>query len=469
MKLFSQQLELRAVRSMAVSSPGDKVASVTMTDATSISSLLLSSVDESFFHYEPAKAAYKRLMSVAQRRSKIISFEDLIEDPAINEEFRDVLGQYKKAPVISVDRATTLLASLDEYRQTRSLYYMAKNVLETLKKSEVNVGELLDTVTNQLTAARSRDSMTDQIQTIGHDANAVDELLDEALSTEDDQLLLTGIKEFDDRNGGITAEGVWLIAATTSGGKSVARMNLCKNLYLLNNVSVCTVSLEMNSKKETHRLLSNLTRIPFWKFKKKRLSDADRELCRKKWKAFHLHGKKCKARYSILCPTRGVTIQQLLMLVKPYKFKVLAIDYIGLLEGVDGKDQWQVLSSITRICKIFSSENKCLVILLAQLDSDDDRVRYSKGIMEHVDSCWIWNYSKQEQRDLRTIPVVQKKARDQELFPFDLAEQFNIMTISNPDEERAPEEHDDTTADSPTRKHADNPLSDDEPVTYDVG
>jgi len=439
MKLYSQSLELRAIRSIAVSN-GEN-STLTVTEATSISSIILASVDDSFFHYEPCKAAFKRLMLISKRRSKLMAFEDLVEDPALNEEYRDILREYTKPAVVSEAKARDLVESLDKYRKTRTMYFMAKEILDTLKEPEVDVDALLETATNKITIARSNEAMSDSILTVGKDANAL-ELIEDALSVEDETLLLTGFREYDERNGGLPDEGVMLMAATTSGGKSVTRMNMMKNMYLLNNVDVGTVSLEMNAKKETRRLLSSLTGIPFWKFTKKRLSDAERKQCHIEWRKFHKHGKTNKCRYSLLCPTRSLSIQQLLMLMKPYGFKVLAIDYISLLAGLEGQDQWKVLSEITRECKVFSAENHCLVVLLAQLDSDDDRIRYSKGILEHCDNSWIWNYSKQEQRDMRLLPIQQKKARDQELFPFDLMERFDIMTVANLGDKLPDQQHD---------------------------
>ncbi len=432
MKLYSQQLELRAIKSMAVANGDGKLE---VNKATMVSSLLMASMDETFFHYEPTKAAYKRLMTVSQKRSRIISYADLLEDPALNEEYRDILREYNKKPVKATKGAEDLIEKLDEYRITRAMYGMAKTVIETLKEPEVDIHALLEQTTNALGKARSRESMADLILTVGKDSNAEGlDLVEKALSPETEKQLKTGMKEFDEKNGGLPSEGVLLLASTTSGGKSVTRMNLVSNIYKLNKVDVATVSLEMNAVKETRRHLSHLTRIPFWKYVKKRLSTDEKKASRKAWRRFHKFGVENNCRYSLMCPTRSLSIQSLLLLMKPYNFKVIAIDYIGLLEGVDGADQWKMLSAVTRECKIFSAENKCLVILLAQLDSDDDRIRYSKGILEHVDNCIIWNYSKQEQRDLKILPMVQKKARDQELFNFDQREHFEIMTVMNPDD-----------------------------------
>lgn len=446
-----------------------KAAKLAVNERTLISSFLMASVDESFFHYEPSKAAYLRLVNVSKKRSRIIAYPDLLEDPALNEEYRDILREYNKKPVQSKRGAEDLLEQLDKYRMTRALYFMARDTIETLKLPEVDIDKLLDETTNKLSLARSKESMADLIQTIGKDANALD-LVEQAMSPEADLQLKTGWKEFDERSGGLPSEGVFLMAATTSGGKSVTRMNLMKNIYLLNSVDVATISLEMNAVKETRRLLSNLTRIPFWKYSKKRLTEDEKNVSRKAWRRFHKHGKKNDCRYSIMAPTRSLSIQSLLLLMKPYNFKVIAIDYISLLEGVDGNDQWKALSAVTRECKVFSAENKCLIILLAQLDSDDDRIRYSKGILEHVDNAIIWNYSKPEQRDLKVLPMQQKKARDGELYNFDMKEAFEIMTVLNPDD-ASPSVEQDISGNNSSRSTGDEDVDplEDQPIDYEVG
>jgi hypothetical protein len=126
-----------------------------------------------------------------------------------------------------------------------------------------------------------------------------------------------------------------------------------------------------------------------------------------------------------------VTIDQLLMLVKPFGFQVIGIDYASLLDTSGEKDQWKALGEIARRAKIFATSNKCLVVLLCQLDSADDHIRYSQALLEHADVAWIWNYSKPEQRETKVIPIQQKKVRDGELYNFDLQEEFEIMTVSN--------------------------------------
>ncbi len=445
MKLYSQALELKAIRTIAVKNGLQNDESASTALATSgpamASAMLLSSIDQSFFQYEPCKAAYNRLVKVAEKRSRILDYTDLLEDPSLDEEFRDILRDDKKKAAKTEADALELVSQLDRYRVMRVAYEASKAVVEKLKDTKVDPDELINFMAGKVSEARSRENLQDKILNIGADGNAYS-LIDKVLDPTTERLYKTGYHEYDTRNGGMVTEGVWILAGTTSGGKSVLRMNIMDYMYYHNNLDCLTVSLEMNAEKEARRLSSSRSGVPLWKIAKGVLSEKERKLIKDEWKKFYRHGKKNNCRYSLFCPTRGLTIGQLLLLIKPFKFKVVAIDYVSLLEGVDEKDQWKTLSSIVRQCKIFSAENHCLVILLAQLDSDDDRIRYSKGMLEHADACWKWNYSRPEQRELKEIPIQQAKARDQELFNFPLKEQFEIMRVTNPDNVQAESESD---------------------------
>lgn len=435
MKLFSSALELKAIRTMAVSNgvQEDQAATSLRADERALaSSLLLSTMNDSYFQYGPCKAAFRRLKKVAEKRSRVLDYDDLLEDSSLDEEFRDILREDKKKPAKTLQQAKDLLDQLDDYRKLRVAYSCAKDITEKLKETKVDPSEILNLMAGKLSEARARENLQDKIVTFGKGGD-VEGLLQEVLDPTDEPLLATGFDEFDNRNGGLPAEGVFILAGTTSGGKSVIRMNLCEYMYYKNNLDVLSVSLEMNEKKEARRLASSLSRVPLWKFIKKALSKDDRKAVKRAWRDFYEHGEKNNCRYSLFCPTRSLSSRDLFTLLGPYKYKVVAIDYVGLLEGVDEKDQWKTLSAIVRQAKIYSSENHCLVIVLAQLDSEDDRIRYSKGMLEHADACWTWNYSRPEQRELKEIPMQQKKARDQELFPFVLKEEFEIMRVSNPD------------------------------------
>lgn len=424
MKLYSQSLEEIAIRSIC-DAPNEEVKAS-----------LLASLDESYFQSEPCVAAFNRVFSIAKKRSTILSFTELVEDPALNEEFRDILKESSSKVCKTIKRANSLLEKLRDYRKTRIMYYMAKAILDDLKKPQVEVEDLLNKATVQLTDARSTNGVEKSILTIGHKGNAVD-LVDEALSVEDEVFLQTGFADVDERHGGLPSEGVALLAATTSGGKSTVLMNLLMNIYKLNKVSVNNVSLEMNERKLTRRMLSRMTGIPYWKFTKKALNPQERKQAKDAWLKFHRFGEKYECQFGMYCPVHAVSDTQLFTLLRPYGYRVIGLDYVSLLDGVDEDNQARVLSAIVRHAKIFSAETKSLVIILVQLDSVDNRIRYSRGMLEHSDVAWAWNYSKPEVRDTKIIPVQVLKARDQELGTFELEESFEIMTVKNEGNKRS--------------------------------
>jgi replicative DNA helicase len=428
MKLFNLKAECTAIVSMAVESHNKN-----KKYASEISEYLIATLDLSYFHYDPVKDGVARLLHIAKTRGVIISYDELLTDPGFSEEFREILSEVQERPVKTMERAEYLVQILDKYRKARSLYNSAKYVIETLKGNSVDVEHLLDEVSETITDARvSREQR--QIHILGRDDNATDLLLQSALYADAPFLLKTGYEEYDVRNGGLIGEGVVLLAGTTSGGKSVLRMNLLTNLYRLNKIDVGTISLEMNKEKETWRLLSSLTQIPYWKFVQQRLSVNEKAECKQALHKFKRFGERNNCRYVMYCPDESLTMSRALMIMKPYALKVLAIDYISLLEGVDVDQQAKAMKSAVREAKIFSNRNRCLVIILVQLDSDEDRIRYSRGMLEDADVCLSFNYSKPEDRERKLIPVSQSKGRDQGIMEFELKETFETMTIDNPDD-----------------------------------
>ena len=428
MLLFSQETELRCIRTLTHRKIPDKIRST-----------LLGQLNADFFHYPPAIAAFERIDTLARKRFELVDYEDLVEDPVLNEDFRDILRDTDVNAVKSKKSVSRMVDRLDEYRKIRIVYNTANDALDKIESDELDINSLLDAIGVNLTKARRILGEEDQFVNIGQNNNA-DDLVHEVLHAIADQMIKTGFTKYDATNGGLPDEGVMIIAATTSGGKTAVLMNLMVNLYLLSNKRVCRISLEMGDKQEMQRVLSRLSGVPFWKIKQNKLSPKEKQTIQKAYEKFKKHGKKNDCVFATVSPTRSLRIDDAFRMIKPFGYDIIGIDYVSLLDGVDDDNQWKVLSGIVRDCKIFSRETKCLVIVLCQLDDESDKLRYSKGMKEHADVMWSWNYSKKEQRELKIIPVNVDKARDGELFGFDLAESFDKMTVDNLD--GAPEGYD---------------------------
>jgi replicative DNA helicase len=400
------------------------------------------------------------LFNVARKRTIILGYTELLEDQALNEEYREILKDTEVPICKSASRAHRLIKSLDDYRKVRLAYEMSKSTIEALKKSEVDVDQLLDSLTSSITQARTRASEESFVFNVRDNG---DDLAAAALDVTDEIFLKTSFSTLDNKAGGLPSEGVMLMAATTSGGKSTVLMNLLSNLYYENKISVANCSLEMNEKKLTRRMMSSLSGIPYWKFNKKQLTKEERRAAKRAMRKLREFGEEHDIDYGIICPREGKNITQLLTVLKPYGYKVIGIDYVSLLEGVDEKDQWRVLSAILRQCKIYSEANHCLIIVLAQLSLDDDtKIRYSGGMLEHADVAVTWSYFKPEVRETKRIPVRVMKYRDAELFTFELEEQFEVMTVLDKSSEDGAQEQDGKATEEVD-------LSDSPEVDYDAG
>lgn len=427
MQLYAKKAEVRAIK--------------TLTDTSiKISKRLefLGHLKEDHFNLGPTKAAYRRLSKVAQKKATLLDWEDLLEDPALEESIRDELHAFRKAASCESSRRRRLcLDLLENYRKKRSLYGIAKFSLEALDEEAIDIDEVLDSVGSKLGQTRRDLANEETILNIGRNSN-IDATLDEMLDGTGEKMLKTGFRDYDDVNGGLPSSGLMILAATTSGGKSVLSMNLLKNMLQENDdCDVFRVSLEMTDIQELKRLSSNLTGIPFWKIKQNKLNKGEKRTIRE---AVHKYTKELQTKsgknkkgnqYSFVAPKRSMTISDVLNMARPFGHKVLCIDYISLLEGVDDDNQWRMLSAIARESKIYATETDTLIVLLAQLDADSNNLRYSRGMKEHCDILWFWNYASEEQRETHVLPIKTGKARDGELVNFDLDERYDIMSVFN--------------------------------------
>lgn len=420
--LYDQDSEIRCIK--------------TLTDESipaGIRSTLLGKLASDHFYNAPTLAAFNRIDTLAKKRFEIVDLNSLTADPVIDEDLRDILKSQvrKEKSCKNKKQINNLLDVLERYRKIRAVYGIAKDSFAELEKSEVDIDSLLNKVTEAVSRANASLAEDQFFLNFGvNDSSAG--IVDAVINRKVSPRIKTGYVEYDKRNGGLPEHGVFIISATTSGGKSVLAMNLAVRLYRKGKKSVCRISLEMDEEQETRRMASHLTKIPFNKFKENKLSMADKANVKKAFEEFSAWGLKHGIAYTTISPTRAVTINDVFRMIKAFSYQIVMIDYIGLLAGMDSESQWFQLSEVAAVSKRFSREGgKCLVVILAQLDDTTDKLRYSKGIKEHADTMWQWNYTKPEQRDVRILPIRVEKDRDGEVFNFDLAERYDIMSAEN--------------------------------------
>lgn len=396
-------------------------------------SLWLGQLNADMFHTPVCKQAFERIAAVAKKRFKIITFKALLEDARFDEDMRDVLNRTKEKPCAKKSQWEDTLHTLEEFRKIRTVQDGVFAALEQFDGNKVDIDEVIEELTLSITRANSSKQDDVFLLNFGKNGNN-DDIIDAICRNETAPRITTGYTEYDKKNGGFPDNGVIILAGTTSGGKSTIAMNICRHMYFENNLSTLRVTLEMQELQETQRLMSHLTGIPLKRFSQAKLTEEDKRKVRRAKKRMDDHGKKHGITYTTHSPRGPMTMDDCLRIAKPFGYKVIVIDYVGLLDDESGDDQWKSLMDAARVAKNFTRETGTLVILLAQLDDEKEKLRYSKGMKEHADVLWQWNYTRPEHREMRMIPVDVSKDRDGELMRFELAERFDIMSAFNPDD-----------------------------------
>lgn len=400
---------------------------------------VLGKLDQSLFNAPATLAAFRRIQTLAQKRQRVPIWDDLIDDPSFDADVRAELEESDRDPIRSKKRLTTVIERLDKYRKLRELLQITETSIAYFdREDKLDPDELADNISNKLAHVRKKHSTEQKIWNMGVKSNT-SKFIKNTLNKGKEKQLRTGFKEYDERNGGLPDSGVFILAGTTSGGKSVVANNLLYNLVTNNRrLTGVKITLEMTAEQELKRIMSMVTGIPFWRIKQNKLSAAEKESIVRKMAKFNKKIKKRKCQMSWVSPEGSMSIDDILNMCKPFGYNVIILDYISLLEGVDDDNQWRMLSAIARKAKVYATETKTLFVILCQLDGKTNQLRYSQGVKEHADVMWAWNYTDEEQRALKVLPIKVVKARDGELFNLDLSEHFEVMRVGDMDSDSGP-------------------------------
>jgi replicative DNA helicase len=256
-------------------------------------------------------------------------------------------------------------------------------------------------------------------------------LVEDILYSEDtDQVIPTGFKTFDNVNGGFFRGSLVILASSSGGGKSLTANQLALNQARL-GYKVALVPLEMTESETYARTMANLSRMSSTDINLKRLATGERDAIWRKMRKLDREIATAGGRYTIYKPREDLTIEELMASIHSLASDVIYVDYISLLKGADGEDQWRKLGQIARFCKIYAENHNKVVVLLCQL-SEDGRVRYSQAIKEHASLAWTWVATK-DAREKGYMNVELLKARNQVMSPFTLKVDYAHMSVTDLD------------------------------------
>lgn len=420
MKLVNPGAEIRVLKTICDGHP-------------KLASRILTSVGDNSFYHEPAKEAWFRLRALLKSHGEIPSWADLCADPAVSEANRSILVKDPQKPmrIAAEDKVNSTLRTIERYRQLRGLLEMAQEVIDTVEDEQADIEKLMDVAGEHLLNVRTNANAKARLLHFGRGNNTT-QLMKQLLNGKNATVVPTGYKAFDSVNGGILLGSLFVLAANTGGGKSTMAINLAHNMTLASE-DVCIVPLEMTAEQMTARLVGLRAELDVGKVSAHKLARGEKKKAVGSYKDYVGDLKKKDTRLTVFEPEEDMSIEEILMMLKPYKYRVIIIDYISLLRGADDDDQAKKLGAIARFAKVFAKNNNCIVVLLAQLDDQTKNIRYARAIREHANNAWFWFVSPEE-ADESILDIRQMKARNQKRFNFELLSYNKTMLITDVDE-----------------------------------
>ena len=175
--------------------------------------------------------------------------------------------------------------------------------------------------------------------------------------------LSTGLKDLDEKLGGLLPEQLIIIAGRPAMGKTTLAMGFAAHAAIHAGKSALVVSLEMSKGQLLDRVIASEGKIPLGLLKN--------------GTACQSHGAEQTAaagavrRANLFFADRsGATVGRIRSLARRHKMRygldLLVIDYLQLMEG-EGGNRTEQISSISRGCKLLASELQIPVVLLSQL------------------------------------------------------------------------------------------------------
>lgn len=387
--------------------------------------------NKDWFCLKWAQEAYVRIKERYSRMEisdGVLPFTSLIADDELSEETRNKLEQGRKKFKSETIDPTAVVRSLEKFRKFRLLNILSSELNNALGDDSItDPSVLIDQINDTLLETQAAGkSMADSFLTLGKGFNA-GKVLESILNDEEDtEYVPTGMREFDERNGGITYGSAVMIGGNTGGGKTLIAWDVAQHMALYE--SVCYVPLEMTNKQMLMRMMAAQGKVKINKIVSHQWTNSEKERAVKGVKNYQSVIKEQGNRLTLFKPSQPMSMEEVLLSLHPYNYRVIIIDYTALLKGMDGEDTWRKLDEASRAAKIYATTNSCIVILLAQLN-DEGKLRASTGMLAHFDNAFFF-VANQSTKEDGFVSVSQPKARNQDPTGYELEIDYHYMRIA---------------------------------------
>lgn len=179
----------------------------------------------------------------------------------------------------------------------------------------------------------------------------------------------TGLRDLDAIIGDIEPSHFCVVAAAPGGGKTTLAQMVAINAVKRNNAPTLFFSGEMPHDQVTARILSALGRIPFKNIKNGEMTNEDYSA----W--VHLTANIFPQYPLEIVDKAGITIAEIRgeikkTIAKHGRIGCVIVDYLQLVEDHKHKEQFEVITAVSKGLKKIAKDFKCPVIALSQLTKE---------------------------------------------------------------------------------------------------
>ena len=409
MKLHSPNLELRAIKTICA---GGKA-----------SNQILGALSTEMLNTSAASTAYRRMIALTRKGGELPSWSTLCEDPIISESDRKTLRNFKK-PTLKPKETQGALNLLKAYSYKRGLAILADNIMTTLSEDKVDIDALVNSAVDQIHKVRAGSKQA-KVHKFGAGSN-VKKMLKSIVKGTGIKGVPSFLEAWDDANKVIPQDACVMVAAPTGGGKSIFALNMGMN-QAQGGFTVCLGSFEMTPESNMVRMIARQAKIPIHKIVQgeKGLTKKEQKRAVADYLAWEAKCDKSGGALYIVENETLPTVTEFLYSCKAYAPDIIIIDYLALLDGIDGDDDWRALAEAVRQCKRFATANRIPVVFLAQLSDDGQSLRYSKRMLDDCDIAWFLR-ADVEDKEAGILPVTHRKARNCSPVKFSLHTEYEF-------------------------------------------
>ena len=400
-----------------------------------LSGQLLSSLTEQHFRTPQAQEAFTYIVKAINKTGVAPAYRLMIESARLTHETKEFLRECTKSPT-SLDHVKQIVTTLNDYRKAFLFYSLSKDILNEVEQKKMDLDGLTEIAINKLTEIQTGRDVSDTTYHFGLDGNAED-LVHKILHVENnDQFIPTGFKPWDEVNGGFIRGQLVMLAGSTGAGKSHNLAQIGINMARAGYKATC-VPLEMSEEAMTCRILANVSGIDSLKILLQKLATDEKTLVEEKFKRFNARCARKGGRLTIHKPGSDIELSPLFASLHSFNSDAILIDYVGLLSGADGDDQWRKLGAIAREAAVYADIHKKVVVLFAQV-SDEGKLKYSQTMREHAATMWSFVATK-ESKEAGFLKYNVDKARLQDSRPFVMNIDYALSRISYNSDSTMPE------------------------------